>query len=205
MQETLQDTANTRSLTLEESSAISEFERDSTSIFSRRIQTGIYILKDVVPSIGKHLTWEALADNKHAYFYILPKHEKPAMIDRKRKFGTPFPGLYSLSKKNAGISRSLGPVNVLQKGNPTVLMGDPKGKSVLVTACAFDIREDDRLTICNIGIRSDKNAKSRYDYRIYLLFVIAFGDLIQPFDASSVLEDQVVRFFRENSHKEISA
>lgn len=205
MQETFRDTSNIQSLTLEENSAISEFERDSTSIFSRRIQTGIYILKDVVPSIGKHLTWGALADNEHAYFSIFPKHEKPAVVERRRKFGTPFPGLYSLSKRPVGINRSVGPVNIFNKENPTVLMGDPKGKSVLITACAFDIERDARLTICNIGVRSDKNAILRYNYRVYLLFMMAFGDLIQPFDTSSILEDQVVRFFRENSHKEISA
>ncbi len=199
MQEVSQSLPNLQALTIEEKSAISHFVQDATSIFTRRVVTGTYLLEKIIPGVGKHLDWEAYADERHAYFSILPRHEKSAMVERRRKFGTSFPGLYSIAGTPLGLNCGIGGVSVHKAEKPIAVFGDGKGKSVLLTSCAFDIDKDTQFTICNLSIRSPKDEKRRYNYRIYLLFIITLGRKFDPFSISSALEDQVTRFFLENT------
>ncbi len=199
MQEVSQSLPNSQAFTIEEKSAISHFVQDATSIFSRRIMTGTYLLEKLIPGVGKHLDWEAYADERHAYFSIFPRHEKSAMVERRRKFGTSFPGLYSIAGTPIGRDYGIGGVSVHKAENPIAVFGDGRGKSVLLTSCAFDIDRDTQFTICNLCIRSPKEKERRYNYRIYLLFIMTLGMEFDPFSISSALEDQVTRFFLESA------
>ncbi|MBP0492839.1 hypothetical protein [Roseomonas indoligenes] len=180
-------------------SAIAELPPLVDRVLSSRVQSGLFVIQKIISDFGPKLTTQVFADANHLCFSVFPTHEKTHYMLRLGKFGTPFPGLYSVAGRPIGLLEHVGAVNIPAADLTSTVLGAAAGGSVLQGECAFNLAKGASLNVVNVTVRSPRGSRFRYDYRVFLTFLLSFGERTNRFNVVERIEDQVSRYFVEQT------